>query len=308
VTRLKCGGFMVATRLNHTMSDEAGMKQFMNTWAEMARGAGQPSILPVWNRELLMARDPPRITCNHREYEQVTDNTLEEGTIMVDRSFFFGPTEIAALRRLLPFHLRKRSTTFDIITACWWCCRTKALQLKPEEEVRMMCIINSRSRFNPPLPVGYYGNGFVFPATVTTVGKLCGNPFAYVVDLIRKVKDEVTEEYVHSVADFMVLKGQCLFTSVRSCIVSDLTRARFREVDFGWGKAVYGGVAKGGAGPFPGATFLTPSKNAIGEEGILLPICLPVETMERFAKELNDMIGNHDQPTVSGTRFIMSTL
>ncbi|KAJ1385169.1 Transferase, partial [Sesbania bispinosa] len=191
----------------------------------MARGAGQPSILPVWHRELLMARDPSRITCNHREYEQVIDNTLEEGTIMVDRSFFFGPSEIAALRRLLPFHLRERNTTFDIITACLWCYRTKALRLRPEEEVRMMCIINSRARF--------YG-----------------------------------------------IEGTMFITTVRSCIVSDLTRARFREVDFGWGNAIYGGVAKGGAGPFPGATYLIPSSNAKGEEGIVVPICLPIEVME----------------------------
>ena len=284
-------------RLNHTMGDATGIIQFMNTLAEMARGARQPSILPVWRRELLSARDPPRVTCNHREYEELIDT--KEGTLisceddMVQRSFFFGPNEIAALRRLVSHHLGQ-CTRFELITACIWCCRTKALQLEPEEDVRIMFMVNARAKFNPHLPVGYYGNGFAYPAAVTTAGKLCGNPFVYAVELIKKVKAEVTEEYVHSVADLMVTKGRPLFTTVRSFIVSDVTRFAFREVDFGWGSAVYGGPAKGGAGAFLGVTFFISYQNTKGEEGVIFPIYLPAKAMKRFAKELGDMLGNQN--------------
>ncbi|KAH1079352.1 hypothetical protein AAZX31_19G227400 [Glycine max] len=315
VTRLKCDGFILAFRFNHTIGDAGGISQFMNAWSEMARShATKPSIAPVWRRELLRARDPPRITCSHREYDQLEDTIITPSNDnMVQRSFFFGPTEIAAIRRLVPHHLRQCST-FDLITACFWRCRTKALQMKPDEEVRMMCIINARARFNPPLPVGYYGNAVALPAAVTTAGKLCGNPFGYAVELINKLKREVTEEYMHSVAYLMVIKERCSFTSVRSCIISDLTRARFREVDFGWGDAVYGGVAQAGAGTFPAATYHVSYKNAKGEEGIVLPILLPTESMNRFAKELDHMLGNRNQnqnqnqPTTSSPNFIMSTL
>ncbi|KAK2365134.1 benzyl alcohol O-benzoyltransferase [Trifolium repens] len=71
VTRFKCGGFMLSISWNHTIGDASGLKQFMDAWAEMARGAYQPSIQPIWRRELLMARNPPHITCTHREYEQI---------------------------------------------------------------------------------------------------------------------------------------------------------------------------------------------------------------------------------------------
>lgn len=96
MTRLKCGGFIFSLRLNHTMSDAAGLVQFMASVGEIARGASEPSNPPVWRRELLNARDPPRVTYNHREYEQVPDT---KGTIiplddMAHRSFFFGPTEV----------------------------------------------------------------------------------------------------------------------------------------------------------------------------------------------------------------------
>ncbi|XP_020207823.1 benzyl alcohol O-benzoyltransferase [Cajanus cajan] len=311
VTRLKCGDFILGLRFNHIIQDAGGLLQFMSAWAEMARGATKPSISPLWRRELLMARDPPRITCNHREYDQVphtnkrTFSSYEDD--MVHRSFFFGPAEIATLRRLLPPHLC-RCSTFDVITACFWRCRTKALQIEAHEDVRMMCTINARARFNPPLPVGYYGNVVAYPAAVTTAGKLCGNPFGYAVELINKLKGEVTEEYMHSVADLMVIKGRCSFTRVRSCIISDLTRARFREVDFGWGHAVYGGVAQGGAGSFLAATYHVPYKNAKGEEGIVLPIWLPSQAMDRFVKELNDMLRNQNQPKTSSPCFITATL
>ncbi|CAJ1961012.1 unnamed protein product [Sphenostylis stenocarpa] len=303
VTRLRCGGFILAFNFNHTMCDGGGVSSFMNAWAEMARGATKPSIAPVWRRELLMARHPPRITCHHREYEHVPDTN--KGTItsnnddhMVHRSFFFGPTQVAAIRRLVPPHLHKCST-FDLITACLWRCRTKALQIEADEDVRMMVIVNARGRFNPPLPVGYYGNALAFPAAVTTAGKLCENPFGYALELINKVKGEVTEEYMHSVADLMVIKERCSYTTIRSCITSDLTRARFREVNFGWGEAVYGGLARGGAGRFLGASFQMSHKNAKGEEGIVLPIWLPAEAMNRFAKELDDMFGNQNQTTIT---------
>ncbi|KOM52930.1 hypothetical protein LR48_Vigan09g158900 [Vigna angularis] len=307
VTRLKCGGFILAIGFNHTMCDGPGYEQFMSAWAEMARDATKPSIEPAWRRELLMARDPPRITCNHREFEKVQDTLPSSDQNMVQRSFFFGPLDIAALRRLIPQHLQ-HCTTFDLITACLWRCRTKALQIEADEDVRMMCIVNARGRFNPPLPVGYYGNGFAYPAAVTTAGKLCRNPFGYAVELINKVKGEMTEEYLQSVADLMVMKGRCLFTTVRSYIVSHLARFNLRKVDFGWGEAVYGGVAKAGAGSFLGVSFFCSAKNGKGEEGIIFPICLPADAMERFAEEFSHMLGNKNQPETSSAPFIKSTL
>ncbi|CAL0328074.1 unnamed protein product [Lupinus luteus] len=295
VTRLKCGGFIFALRLNHTMSDAAGLVQFMTAVGEMAEGASEPSILPVWRRELLNAREPPRVTCTHREYDQVPDT---KGTIiplddMSHRSFFFGPTEVAAIRRQIPPHQRKCSN-FEILTACLWRCRTIALQPENDEEVRIICIVNARSKFNPPLPHGYYGNAFAFPVAVTTAGKLSDNPLGYAVELVRKAKADVTEEYMHSLADLMVTKGRPHFTVVRSYLVSDVTHAGFGEVDFGWGKAFYGGPAKGGVGAIPGvASFYIPFQNAKGEDGLIIPLCLPSEAMERFVKELDNVLNNN---------------
>ncbi|XP_009619718.1 benzyl alcohol O-benzoyltransferase [Nicotiana tomentosiformis] len=306
VTRLRCGGFIFALRLNHTMSDAPGLVQFMTAVGEMARGASAPSILPVWCRELLNARNPPQVTCTHHEYDEVRDT---KGTIiplddMVHKSFFFGPSEVSALRRFVPHHLRKCST-FELLTAVLWRCRTMSLKPDPEEEVRALCIVNARSRFNPPLPTGYYGNAFAFPVAVTTAAKLSKNPLGYALELVKKTKSDVTEEYMKSVADLMVLKGRPHFTVVRTFLVSDVTRGGFGEVDFGWGKAVYGGPAKGGVGAIPGvASFYIPFKNKKGENGIVVPICLPGFAMETFVKELDGML-KVDAPLVNSNYAII---
>ncbi|KAI5397319.1 hypothetical protein KIW84_063219, partial [Lathyrus oleraceus] len=131
--------------------------------------------------------------------------------------------------------------------------------------------------------------------------------------LVQKAKGDVTQEYMHSVADLMVLKGRPHFTVVRSFLVSDVTRAGFGDVDFGWGKAVYGGPAKGGVGAVPGvASFYIPFVNGKGEKGLVIPVCLPAQAMERFVEELDSVVNNSNvtKPTKSGpgSGFITSSL
>ncbi|KAE8679021.1 Benzyl alcohol O-benzoyltransferase [Hibiscus syriacus] len=283
VTRLKCNGFIFALRLKYTMTDGSGITQFLSAVEEIARGRPTPSIPPVWERYLLMARDPPRVTCKHREYDEVEEALIPNDDI-VHRSFFFGPMEVSTLRKLVPQHLHK-SSTFELLTACLWRCRTIAIQADPEEEVRVMCIVNARSRFNPPLPLGYYGNAIAYPVEVAQSGKVCQNPLVYSIELVKQAKNAVTEEYMKSVADLMVIKGRPKFSLAKSYLVSDATRFRLRDIDYGWGKAVYGGPALGVV-----ASFLIPFKNKKGVEGIVVPIRLPAQAMKIFVKELEGML------------------
>ncbi|XWS58674.1 hypothetical protein CRYUN_Cryun08bG0055100 [Craigia yunnanensis] len=265
-----------------TVSDGAGLSQFMSAVGDIARGALAPSTLPVWERHLLNARDPPLITCLNYEYDSVSTNgTTIPTDNLVRRSFFFGPTQISALRRFVPENLR--CSTFDILSACLWRCRTKALELDPDEYVHLICIVNARSKFNPPFPLGYYGNVLGYPRALTTAGKLCQNSLAYALKLVKQAKTKVTEEYMKSTADLMVIRGRPNVNLVGSYIVSDLTRAKFKEVDFGWGESAFIGPASN----FEFFSFYIASKNKEGEDGIFVPVCLPALAMKSFGKELD---------------------
>ncbi|KAL6660648.1 hypothetical protein ACP70R_001683 [Stipagrostis hirtigluma subsp. patula] len=299
VTRLACGGFVLAVRLHHAMADGHGVAQFLGAVAELARGAPAPTVPPVWRRELLEARDPPRPSFAHREYDEGGGAAITvppDG--MAYRYFFFGPRELAAMRTHLPPHLQKSATSFDVLAGCLWRCRTAALAPDAGEETRMICIVNARTRrqagaVGGGVPRGYYGNAFAFPVAVSTAGELCASPVGHAVELVKEAKGEVGMEYIRSVADLMVLRGRPRITVAGTFLVSDVTKAGFGDLDFGWGKPAYGGTAEA-VGRIPWvASFLIPFKNAEGEDGIAVQMCLPAPAMDRFAEDMGELLRPH---------------
>ncbi|KAL2942769.1 Benzyl alcohol O-benzoyltransferase [Bienertia sinuspersici] len=192
------------------------------------------SIKLVWSRHLLRARDPPRVTCQHREYEKIVVDIKDDTTIAVDdgmvhKSFCFAS----------PQHIK--CSTYEIISACLWRCHTISLRLDPEEIVKMMTIINAQPLYNnPPLPRGYYGNVVTFPVAISTAAKLSRNPISYALELLKNVKAQVTLEYMRSLTDYMVLNDRPIYTmNRRTMFLSDVTRAQAIDFDLGWGQPIY---------------------------------------------------------------------
>lgn len=308
VTRLMCGGFFFGIRFNHTMCDAQGVVQFMSAVGEVARGAPiSPSYLPLWDRHIFSSRNPPRVTFRHPEYcleEGEEEDAHDHQLTLVHHCFFFTPPHMAALRSLLPPNLQSSYSTFDLLTACLWRCRTRALQplLRPHHQMRMICIVSARnSKFQPRVPPGYYGNSFALPAAVARAGELCRNPLGYAAAEVSRAKKEVTEEYMQSVADLMATRGRPDLTVVgmRTCLVSDLRHVKFAGVDFGWGKAVYSGPADvgtvRGSNSFYFAFRRRNKKKGEEEEGIGAAFCLPRLAMDRFVAEVEGMINSSKQ-------------
>ncbi|CAI9784695.1 unnamed protein product [Fraxinus pennsylvanica] len=117
-----------------------------------------------------------------------------------------------------------------------------------DETVRLSILANVRGKPGLNIPTGYYGNAFVYPAAA-----------------------QMSEEYIKSVADLMVIKKRPKYATGRNFIVSDITRLGFVKADFGWGHAVYRGVAS----TTSNISFCTNFKNGMGEDGVVVPICSP---------------------------------
>ncbi|KAL4585681.1 hypothetical protein LXL04_010305 [Taraxacum kok-saghyz] len=61
VTRFSCGGYTLGAAVHHALSDGMGATLFFNAMAEVARGASEVKVEPVWDRaELLGPREPAR--------------------------------------------------------------------------------------------------------------------------------------------------------------------------------------------------------------------------------------------------------
>ncbi|XP_010521555.1 PREDICTED: (Z)-3-hexen-1-ol acetyltransferase-like isoform X3 [Tarenaya hassleriana] len=293
VTRLKCGGFIFGVSFNHVMCDGGGFRLFLRMLEELARGSNAPSIPPVWDRHLLNARDPPCVTHVHHEYDE--DAIGDAGgpipeDPMVQRSFFFGPKDISAIRRLVPSDLGGRITTFDLLASFLWRCRTIALRPLPDAKTRLFLTVNTRSFFrNPPLPSGYYGNVICSPVAITTAGELSERPLEFALRLVREAKSMVTEEYVRSFVDLLAKIGLRNAALRDTYILSDTRRLGFDDVDLGWGPPVYGGSAEGG---YWGVNWLLPCKKTNGETGTVVQVILPEPAMERFAEQLALVFGD----------------
>lgn len=165
MTRLACGGFIFGLQICHCLADAPGVAQFMTAIGELVRGAAAPSVRPVWARELLTARSTPRPAYEHPEYEAVADpgkDRIIPGNVILHRPFFFGPADIAALRKAAPPHLRNGCSRFELVAPFVWRCRTAALAYDPSDEVRFTCVVNARGKLRPPLPKGFYGNALTF--------------------------------------------------------------------------------------------------------------------------------------------------
>ena len=112
-------------------------------------------------------------------------------------------------------------------------------------------------------------------------------------ELVKQAKASVTEEYVKSVAALIVIiRGKRLHLPTVNgayIVISDVRNIGFGDVDFGWGKAVFAGPAKA----IGVISFFMPAYSKKGEVGTMVPICLPAPAMERFAKELDNMLKGH---------------
>ncbi|XP_026450953.1 benzyl alcohol O-benzoyltransferase-like [Papaver somniferum] len=291
VTRLMCGGFILGLKYNHTICDGQGVHQFVKALAEIARGRVSPSILPIWERHLLNARDPPQVMFAHREFDVLSKRIEKIPSLddVVQHSFFFGSKEFAALRQCIPPHLQI-CTTFELLTAWLWRSRTIAVGYNPKEEVCVVISVSTRGKFHSTLPTGFYGNAIAYPVAVSATEKLIQNPLSFALELVMKAKNE---EYLRSTSDLMSVKGRPNISTVQTFFVSDMRHmGDAGEVDIGCREVVYDGPALGVNATshfwisIPSISYT----NNIGDKGCLVLIYLPRLAMKKFFLEVERMV------------------
>jgi hypothetical protein len=295
VTTLACGGFILAYTFNHCICDAYGAYQFITAVSKFCKNPNRntPSALPTWGRETLKPRSPPIISYPHHEYDDDLKNptisySVSDFKSLAQTSILFSRADITALKSQINGN---KYPTFDAIASCLWRARTRTL-ISPESSTRLIFPIDTRFRYKPSLPNGYYGTVVVFPCTVIKAAKLVEEPLSYTAKLIWEVKkDVIRDEYRASVLDLIEVNGRRGFCSEGAFVVSDMSRLRFVDVDFGWGGGVYGGPARAGTGTVPGmVTSVIGHKNEEGVEGALALVSLPPASLERFHKEVRKEI------------------
>ncbi|KAK1359578.1 hypothetical protein POM88_044052 [Heracleum sosnowskyi] len=114
---------------------------------------------------------------------------------MLYRSFCFSPEMLEDLKRkALEDETIKKCTTFEALSAFVW--------RHPDQKTKFFFSVDGRSRFNPPLPEGYFGNGIKFTNSICSSGELVEKTLSFTVKLVQGAVSLVTDKLSFHTTDF----------------------------------------------------------------------------------------------------------
>ncbi|KAL4388884.1 hypothetical protein GQ457_09G004760 [Hibiscus cannabinus] len=291
VTKFKCGGVCLGIGVQHTLGDAIASVHFINSWADIARGLS-PALAPFMDRTLLRARDPPTPKFHHVEYDPSPQLKKANDDVKPScvSTFKITVDQLNALKSKANASNGSKYTGFNILAAHIWRCASKARGLSYDQQTKIYFPVDGRSKLNPPLPAGYFGNVIFVTSEITRAGDLETESF---VDTVRRIHGglkQINDEYLRSALDYTE-KVSDLSTLVRgphtfrcpNLVVNSWLRFPFYDADFGWGRPIYVGPANVVQ---EGINLLLPSPSNDGS--LFLVTRLETCHMELFEKLLYD--------------------
>nr|AEM63675.1 hydroxycinnamoyl CoA shikimate/quinate hydroxycinnamoyl transferase [Platycodon grandiflorus] len=298
VTYFKCGGVSLGVGMQHHVADGASGLHFINTWSDMARGL-DVTLPPFIDRTLLRARDPPQPAFPHIEYqpaptmkaplEPANAQSVPETEISI---FKLTREQLNALKAKSKEDGNTVSySSYEMLSGHVWRCVCKARGLPDDQDTKLYIATDGRSRLQPVLPPGYFGN-VIFTTTPTAVaGDLTSKPTWYAASRIHDALGRMDNEYLRSALDYLELqpdlkalvRGAHTFKCPNLGITS-WARLPIHDADFGWGRPIFmgpGGIA------YEGLSFVLPSTTNDGS--LSIAISLQAEHMKLFSKFLYDI-------------------
>lgn len=230
--------------MNHCMKDGLCAMEFVNAWSDTARGLDL-KIPPFLDRTILKARDPPLIEFPHHEFAEIKDisdtSKLYEEEKLLYKSFFFDPDKLELLKKkAMEDGALQKCSTFEALSGFVWRARTEALRMKPNQQTKLLFAVDGRSRFDPPIPQGYFGNAIVLTNSLCEAGELLNNPLSLTVGLVQKAIEMVTDGYMRSAIDFFeTTRARPSLTG--TLLITTWTKLSFHTTDFGWGQPLCSG-------------------------------------------------------------------
>jgi omega-hydroxypalmitate O-feruloyl transferase len=295
----------VGVSFNHCLCDGRGAAQFLKGLAETARGETKLSVEPVWQREFLKPQQHlNRVRFQHDEFlesgfivnnncsmQQQMSNVKAEDLILA--SFFISSDALQSIKQPIAEEVKEHCTTFEVLAALVWRARTRALGIPLHHAVRLLFAVDARSAFDPPLAVGYYGNGqYLACACSTTALEVVNGSLSHAVKMIKKAKMSVNDEYLRSGIAFLEMKRSCQeMTDVRSCVedayLTDWRWLGFNDVDFGFGEPLIASpISLLKTCGFPIAFLRSPKK----KNGVKMVFCVPRPAFKALEMEMHSLM------------------
>ncbi|CAL9188575.1 myricetin 3-O-glucosyl 1,2-rhamnoside 6'-O-caffeoyltransferase AT1-like [Musa acuminata AAA Group] len=276
VTEFRCGGFAVGIRFNHAVFDGVGAAQFLKAVADVARGHARPVVEPVWCRETIPS--PPKMSQRHAASSPAA---FHFQTSVFDIS----SDRINAAKNQFLRETGQKCSTFDVVTAMLWQCRTRAISLDPHADLDLGFAANTRHLLRGLLPeVGFYGN-CVYPMGIkANAGTIAASSLVEVILLIRDAKDSLSAKFSECMMGGSAENPYTVPPGYGTMAVSDWSRVGFSEVNYGWGEPIQVVPLTDDNNLVASCIYLSPPKPKQGVR--LMTRCVEMEHLPAFSEEL----------------------
>ncbi|XP_059276392.1 protein ENHANCED PSEUDOMONAS SUSCEPTIBILITY 1-like isoform X2 [Lycium ferocissimum] len=192
-------GYFIGCSMSHSLADGTCFWHFLNSWSEISRGYEVISKFPVLQRYFPEKMNLPIHLPLKLDDEKLFE-VFEVPTLM-ERIFHLSKESIAKLKAKANYEMGVKSiSSLQAYLAHLWRSVTRCRNLDAKEEVIINLIIGARSRLNPPLPEGYFGNAIHAKQVKTTAEELLENGLGWAAMQMNKTvisqnSDEVVKMY-----------------------------------------------------------------------------------------------------------------
>ncbi|CAL9131789.1 unnamed protein product [Musa textilis] len=251
VTRFGCCGFSIGFMANHSILDGKSAVEMLENLAAICRGEGPRNVELHVDRSCIRARDPPQIQFEYAEYMKLTEASGLASPDQPSPLSFVSVLsknyeyEVASLSLDMIDGLKERATAgcsrFQAVVAHLWRARPRAVFHDPSETSSLLFAVDVRSKMTPRVPDGFVGNAVAITVASARVAELTEQPLGFAVKRVREAIERVTDEYIRSAVDWLEVNKGMPAIGHGNFIVSAWWTLPFHELDFGWGKPIYGG-------------------------------------------------------------------
>ncbi|XP_058767334.1 uncharacterized acetyltransferase At3g50280-like [Vicia villosa] len=288
VTELTDGIFIGCT-VNHVVADGNSIWHFINSWAEISKGALQISKTPSFERWFPKGTQLPirfPFLVEPQNNHSNDDNDEEESLNHSERMFHFTKENIAKLKFKANLETgTKNISSLQAVFTHIWRSVIRCKNLDPQEKVNYMMVIGVRPRFIPPLQKNYFGNAVIdCEVTMKVCELLDNNGLGKGAWEMNKIIALYSDEKLKSrYENWLITPSFARHGVVANSNSLALGSSPWFDVygnDFGWGKPVT--VRNGGANKRNGKIYVC----AGAEEGSMnFEVCLPYDILEAIGND-----------------------
>ncbi|KAL4205212.1 hypothetical protein AMTRI_Chr01g113400 [Amborella trichopoda] len=252
LTKLKCGSIVVACTFDHRVADAYWANMFLISWAQTALSK-PPSMLPSFQRSLLKPRRPGSYNVSHDRMFMET-SLLPISTLSNDRLcsriYYMKAQDIHLLQATASSNGQHRTKLESFAALLWQILASEPeFSRKPNKKCRLGIVVDGRSRLGPSMSV-YFGNVLAMPFKEAEASELKAMPFNHVAGLVHECLIGITDhEFFRGLVDWVEMHRPKPVLATIYCqnedekpavLVSSGLRFPVSDVDFGWGRPVFG--------------------------------------------------------------------